>query len=256
MPGIVAAMTPSPLRRATLIGVVVGSCVASVPAFTVLWYILASRAHLVVNPHALTVPWIWLVPPGAVLCAACGHRLRRGWHLRREGLAYLAALHDERALPALMGAVTDPERPTTDQAVAIGTAALLDRLTFRTEDDARSTPLWRVLRHADPDLVVAALGAIGRVGEVDALQYVRELASGSNARRFPALADARVCVAAREVLPILERLAASDTSQRRLLTPAAAPAAEVLLRPAQPAGESDAALLLRAANSEGEGSGE
>lgn len=102
--------------------------------------------------------------------------------------------------------------------------------------------LPRVWVSAEPfsrRVVCAALSAIGRLGDTQALPHVRELVSKTSGR--PDLAE--ICAAARECCALLEKWAVSDA----LLRPASCPATpgEMLLRPADRAPDVDSSLLLR-----------
>jgi len=167
-----------------------------------------------------------------------------------------------RARLPILDALLDSESPEAigplslalhidDMALRVEVVEALLRLLPRlsSEDMARIDEWQRAnlylvldMRRAADDyaLIMSLLQALKRVGDVEALPYVRRLADAPI--RFNE--QERVRAAAWQCLPDLERLAARRAEASRLVRPAAAPTTP-LLRPAHNGDPVDPQILLR-----------
>ncbi len=245
VPGIVAAMTPFRgyyvVRFLLLSSVSIAVCRCAVQHFV---------------PHDGIVSELALALAGGVSFVPAVRFEVVAW--RRAAAERLSQVSDPRSLPVLLAAVTTRGFGTSVQRSA--RQALVRILETPQDTDGHLPPLARKqigallgLPHAD--VVAAALRWIARTGATHHVDRVRDIATRRAGSVTPASSDPRVRAVALEVLPELERLAGLADTESVLLRPADAPAGEVLLRPAQPAGESDAALLLRASGANPEAAG-
>jgi hypothetical protein len=107
--------------------------------------------------------------------------------------------------------------------------------------------LIRLLHHEDDALVIAVLRALGQVAGGGAVQAVERAAQRGRTGEIRREAEA--------ALPALRRRQEQERQAETLLRPAAVlPQPDILLRPAQNLGESDAAVLLRPGGSGDESS--
>jgi len=198
--------------------------------------------------------WLVGVLPSASLVASMVARVASvaRWHIaavqwltRSSEVCAVGPLLECRRVSLLTRPMRDVVRPGLLRLLP----ALGDDGNFLNAQQQRH--LREVVESNDPDLVIAAIGALCRLRDLDALYGIRKIATGQMKAVYPAARDPRVRAAAQEALPILERLAGVSDAKSLLLTPADPPdGADALLRPAHGVGEANPNTLLRPAEAE------
>jgi HEAT repeat protein len=168
--------------------------------------------------------------------------------LQKRAASELAKHDDIRAVGPLVEALEFRSRqvgPEAERALI----RLLPRLRATDSgllnEEQRRILCRALVRRRNPHLAVAILRAFEQVGGEDVLAAVERVANGDGRMA----GEQRVREAAQACLPAVRQRAENARAARTLLRPAAAPdnPADILLRPAQGAGEADPDLLLRPA---------